>query len=162
MHFPAKLTRQQKGRIAEELAKVKFLSWGFEVYQPEVDEKGIDLIVRHPQENRFYEIQVKGATEKNYSFFKKATVNPETSDVRYICYVRLDAESDKAFFLIPFSAWDGSNPLFPIRNYDHEGCSSAPEYGIAPTKKNEYLLEQFCFDKTIGNFLGQLKKNKPL
>lgn len=159
MHFFVELTRQQKGRIAEELAKVKFLSWGFEVYVPEVDERGIDLIVRHPATGCFYEVQVKGATNNNYLCFKKASVNSETKDKRLVCYVRLDDEPEQAFFLIPLSAWDGSNPLFPVYEYDKEGCSSAPEYGISVSKKNTHFLAPYRFDKTVIDLLGITKKN---
>ena len=53
-----KLNHLQLGRYAEYYAKMEFTLLGFDVYEPEVDDKGIDFIIRKDEDN-FYEIQVK-------------------------------------------------------------------------------------------------------
>jgi len=46
----------------------EFLRWGLEVYSTEVDERGIDLLVRNNAGN-IYDVQVKSSRNLNYIFF---------------------------------------------------------------------------------------------
>lgn len=52
------LNHLQVGRYAEYLAKMEFTLDGFDVYTAEVDDKGIDLVVRN-ECRKFHEAQVK-------------------------------------------------------------------------------------------------------
>ena len=55
----SKLNRMQLGRYAEYYAKMEFTSYGFEVYTSEVDDHGVDFVVKDPESKIFYEVQVK-------------------------------------------------------------------------------------------------------
>lgn len=48
------LTPLQLGRYAEYYAKMEFASYGFEVYTSEVDDHGVDFIVKYPGTSIFY------------------------------------------------------------------------------------------------------------
>ena len=50
-----KLSSIQLGRYAEYFVKMEFTLLGFDVYEPEIDDKGIDFIIRKDL-NKFYEI----------------------------------------------------------------------------------------------------------
>ena len=54
------LNKNQLGRYGEYFVKMEFTRLGLDVYSPEVDDKGIDCIVR-TSTGRFFEIQVKSA-----------------------------------------------------------------------------------------------------
>lgn len=56
----SRLNRLQLSRYAEYLVKMQFTLYGFDVYGSEVDDRGIDLVVRKEQ-NVYYDIQVKSA-----------------------------------------------------------------------------------------------------
>ena len=43
----ARLNHLQVGRYAEYLAKMEFAMFGFDIYTTEVDDKGIDFVVRN-------------------------------------------------------------------------------------------------------------------
>jgi hypothetical protein len=49
---------------------MEFTLAGFDVYTSEVDEKGIDFIIRK-DEDRYYDVQVKSVRGLNYVFFPK-------------------------------------------------------------------------------------------
>lgn len=67
----SRLTSLQLGRYAEYYAKMDFASYGLEVYTSEVDDHGIDFIVKD-KNNRFCEIQVKSLRSKGYVFMTKS------------------------------------------------------------------------------------------
>ena len=61
----------QIGKLAEYLAKMEFILYGFDVFTPELDHKGIDFIVRK-DELTYFDIQVKSLRDLNYIFFSKS------------------------------------------------------------------------------------------
>lgn len=63
----SKLNNLQLVRYAEYFTKMEFAFYGLEVYTSEVDDHGIDFIVKD-KKGRFCEIQVKAKTEKGYVF----------------------------------------------------------------------------------------------
>ncbi|MFX0173516.1 MAG: hypothetical protein ACFE9L_16615 [Candidatus Hodarchaeota archaeon] len=63
-----KLTHLQIGKYAEYLVKIEFTMCGFDVYSAEIDDKGIDFIIRRSP-TKFFEIQVKSVRGYNYVFF---------------------------------------------------------------------------------------------
>jgi hypothetical protein len=67
----SRLNKGQVGRFAEYFVKTEFALYGFEVFTAEVDDRGIDFIVRHGSSG-FYEVQVKSARETNYVFMQKS------------------------------------------------------------------------------------------
>ena len=54
------LSHLQLGRYAEYLVKMQMTLHGFEVYSPEIDDRGIDFVAR-TADGRFLEVQVKSA-----------------------------------------------------------------------------------------------------
>ena len=48
------LSPLQIGKYSEYLAKMEFILYGFDVYSPELDDKGIDFIVRKDDSYRRY------------------------------------------------------------------------------------------------------------
>ncbi|MEC4175640.1 hypothetical protein VIN30_04190 [Adlercreutzia sp. R7] len=150
----ASLNRQQKGRLAETIVIATFLSWNFEVFEPEVDDRGIDLIVS-PDLEMFYRIQVKGITRGSYTFFTQrqfdaATNGGRTAALTYVAYVRLDAKPVPETFIVPFSAWNGRSPVFVSRRSEERGEISELEHGINYSQKNALLLEPYRADTVLA------------
>ena len=81
----SKLTGLQLGRYAEYYAKMEFASYGFEVYTSEVDDHGVDFVVKNSQSDLFYEVQVKAVRDYNYVLIKKSKM-PELKENRLVCY----------------------------------------------------------------------------
>ena len=61
------LNSLQLGRYAEYFAKMELASYGLEVFSSEVDDRGIDFIVKD-KTGRFSEIQVKSLRGTGYVF----------------------------------------------------------------------------------------------
>ncbi|SRR6266446_7563919 len=68
----SRLIHLQIGRYAEYFVKMELTLWGFDVYTTEVDDRGIDFVIRRGT-NRYYDVQVKSSRSMNYIFFPKAT-----------------------------------------------------------------------------------------
>ena len=62
-----KLNSLQLGKYAEYYVKMEFTLYGFDVYTAEVDDKGIDFVIRRNE--KYYDLQVKSVRENNYIFF---------------------------------------------------------------------------------------------
>lgn len=111
-----------------------------DIYLPEIDNKGIDFVVRSPH-GHFFEIQCKAVRQLNY-FFVAKTKFP-LSDARYLCLLLFvdKAQEEPQIFLIPSRTWEEPNTLFVDRPY--VGKKSAPEWGLQFSVKNMALLEPF-------------------
>lgn len=57
-HSWSHLNKQQVGTYAEYFVKMEFALHGFQVFKPEVDDRGVDFIVRRDA-GPWYEVQVK-------------------------------------------------------------------------------------------------------
>lgn len=150
----ASLNRQQKGRLAETIVIATLLSWNFEVFEPEVDDRGVDLIAS-PDSEVFYRIQVKGITGGSYTFltqrqFDAATNGGRTASLAYVAYVRLDAKPAPEVFIIPFSAWDDESPVLTSYHSGKQGQTGETEYGINYSQKNAPLLEPYRADIVLA------------
>ena len=64
-----RLNNLQLGRYAEKCASMEFLSYGLEVYPSEVDDHGVNMIVKD-NNGIFQEIQVKSAYKGKYVSLK--------------------------------------------------------------------------------------------
>ncbi len=137
------LDRQQKGRLAETIAKAIFLANNFEVFEPEFDDRGIDLLIRPPRSFDIYEIQVKSITKNNYTFLRKKFISADAKEHRFVCYIRLDCDPEPEVFLIPLKAWDEGTDILRVKEYDKPGQSSDPEYGICYAKKRADDFEKY-------------------
>jgi len=54
---------------------MEFTLHGFDVYSAEVDDKGIDFVIRK-HEAQYYDVQVKSSRELSYIFFPKEKFAP--------------------------------------------------------------------------------------
>jgi hypothetical protein len=145
------LSKLQLGKYAEYLVKMEFTSYGFEVFSPEVDEHGIDFIVkgkRYP----FIEIQVK-STRKSANILaekKKFDINNKNL---FMAVVIFKDGAIPHIYLIPADAWKKGNALLVERNYGKQGQTSKPEYGLNISNKNFEMLKQYEFEKIIQRIL---------
>jgi hypothetical protein len=146
-----KLNNLQLGRYAEYFAKMEFASYGLDVYTSEVDDHGIDFIVKD-KKGRFCEIQVKAKTEKGYVFMEKSKFDLDNKNL-YLALLVFESGKLPDIFLIPAETWKVPNEVFVDRKYDKPGQKSKPEYGINISQKNYEILEIFKFEDVIKDFL---------
>lgn len=147
------LTTLQLGRFAEYLFTMEFTRWGFDVYGTEVDDKGIDFVVRVARD-RFYDVQVKSVRPKSgsYIFMRASTFEPRPTNLVALALLRTGDEPE--MFLIPATAWAKPNDLLVFREYG-EGLKSSPEYGINITMKARPILEQCRFEQQVLSLRSQ-------
>ena len=136
------LNRLQVGRYGEYLAKMEFTLLGFDVYGSEVDDKGIDFVVRRAVDH-FYDIQVKTVRLPSgyYTYFRKSVFEPRASLIATLVVLR-QGQSPQ-LFLIPSLAWLTPDGL--LSDMAYEGKKSQPEWGIRLVQKNLPLLDRFEF-----------------
>lgn len=67
----SRLKPLQVGRYAEYFARMEFTMLGFDVYGAEVDDRGIDFVIRRGAQT-YYDVQVESVRGLNYMFFEKA------------------------------------------------------------------------------------------
>lgn len=141
----SKLNNLQLGRYAEYYAKMEFASYGFEVYTSEVDDHGVDFIVK-TKSGRFLEIQVKSVRQSNYVFMQKSKWNIE-SPYTFLTLLLFEDGKLPDTYLIPASTWKTTNGLFCDK--DFVDLKSKPEYGLKLSKKNMPLLRSYMLEEMI-------------
>jgi len=139
-----RLSSLQIGQYAEYFVKMEFTLAGFDVYTPEVDDRGIDFIIRKDEDN-YYDIQVKSVRESTYIFLPKNKFNIRKNLLAAI--VIFPEGRRPKIYLIPSTAW--SNPDSLLVGHDYDGKKSKPEWGLNLSKKNLPLLTQFKFSKVV-------------
>jgi hypothetical protein len=142
----SRLTHLQVGKYAEYFVKMEFTLYGFDVYQAEVDDKGIDFVIRKGQQT-YYDIQVKSVRGFNYIFFRKECF--ELRENLYAAIVILEDGEMPKLFLIPATAWCNPNSIFVNRTYEPP-AKSKPEWGLNLSAKNQQLLNEYSFEKIIA------------
>ncbi|MFA5205070.1 MAG: DUF4365 domain-containing protein [Lentisphaeria bacterium] len=125
-----RLNHLQVGRYAEYLFKINLVSYGLDVYSSEVDDHGIDFVVRGG-DRRYFDIQVKSIRGKKYIFFPKLKF--EIRDNLFAAIIVFIKGEDPYFFMIPSTAWLTPNALLVDRKY--EKLASKPEYGLNISQK---------------------------
>ena len=129
----------QLGKIAEYYAKLEFLSYGFEVYAPEVDDHGVDFIARKRGTGELFEVQVKSIFKGTYAFIRKDRL--PLDERHLVCFLRFEEGKAPDIYVIPAKAWETPDAVLVGREY--EGRKSKPEWGIQYSKKNAALLEKY-------------------
>ncbi|MED3575847.1 DUF4365 domain-containing protein [Cytobacillus praedii] len=127
-----KLGKLQMGRYAEYFAKMEFASYGCDVYTSEVDDHGIDFIVKDKR-GRFCEVQVKSKSGTGYVYMEKSKFDITNKNL-YLALLIFEVGKLPDVFLIPSQAWEVPNEVFVDRNYDKPGQKIAPEWGINISK----------------------------
>jgi len=146
-HTWSRLNRLQLGKYAEYLVKMEFALCGCDVFTAEVDDHGIDFVIRTRSGNH-YDVQVKSfRPETGYVFLQKAKfrIHPSTllALVRFV-----DGEAPTIYLVRSCSESDAScpNPIFKGRDYD------PPEWGMTISKKTLAYLAQGCsFHSVVGS-----------
>jgi hypothetical protein len=144
-----RMNHLQVGRFAEYFVKMEFSLYGFEVYSAEVDDRGIDFVVRY-ECGPFYEIQVKSIRGLNYVFMQqdKFPLRPD----RIAAVVVLLEDKPPELYLIPAPSWESPNDLLVRRDYG-QGKKSKPEWGLNLSTKNLPLLDKFRFDAVVASLM---------
>jgi hypothetical protein len=126
---------------------MEFTLHGFDVYTSEVDDNGIDFIVK--MNNQYFDIQVKSARNNNYIFFMKDKFVLRRN--LFAAIVLFEELHEPQILLIPSLDWQKPNSLLVSRDY--EGKKSKPEWGFIITKRNRELLLHYQFDKVVERLL---------
>jgi hypothetical protein len=148
------LNSLQVGKYAEYFVKMEFTMLGYDVYTSEVDDKGIDFVIRKningstKETNRYYDVQVKSIRncKTKYVFMPKDKFDVDDNNLLLALVVFVNGLPPE-LFLIPAREWKNKNCL--LVGYDYEGKKSAPEWGISITNKSMSILRNYSFDKTI-------------
>jgi hypothetical protein len=119
---------------------------GLDIYTPEVDDKGIDFIVRKSAD-KYWEVQVKSAHKSKYIFFPKSKFEINRANL-LVAVVLFVAGEVPNIYLIPVQAWKTPNGLFVSREYP--GKKSTPEWGLQLSKKKMPLLAPYAFESVVG------------
>lgn len=146
-HDWSSLTKQQLGRYGEYMAKMEFARLGFDIYSPEVDDKGIDFVLRCGVDG-FYDVQVKSlrpTASNNFATVRKATFQPRKSLLLVVAL--FENKRWPGLYLIPSLEW--LQPVTPLAGYDYAQGKSKPEWCIYVwgTKNRLLLEERFAFEK---------------
>ncbi len=138
------------GTFVEYLARLEFVRLGADIYIPEVDDKGVDFVVRLP--NRTYlEVQVKGRRQLNYFYITKDKFPMAEGRILFLGLFLDPSRQEGDYYLIPVSAWNSPNALFKDRTY--EGKASPPEWGMSFSPKTMPLLEPYRFASSVRNLM---------
>lgn len=144
------LNSLQLGKYAEYFAKMELSSYGFDVYTSEVDDHGIDFVVKINR-NKFLEFQVKSILRTDYVYMTKRQWDI-TDNSLFLFLMIFEQNQQPQPFIIPATAWQKPNDLMKVRDYD--GLKSEPEYGMNLSQKNRYLLEQYRLDIVIKKLIS--------
>jgi len=123
---------------------MEFTLLGFDVYAAEVDDRGIDFVIRR-HVDRFYDVQVKSVRLPggNYVYFRKSVF--DRRETLLVALILLRQRQPPEMFLIPSLAWHEPDTLLCDMSY--EGKASEPEYGIRLSARNLPLLDRFAFEQ---------------
>ena len=160
MEFPEKydwtrLNRLQLGKYAEYLVKMEFVLWGCDVFTSEVDDHGIDFVVR-TWHKLHYDVQVKSfrLVGKNspYVFMQKRKF--EIDPALLLALVQFTPGQPPAIYLVPSSVAGNPNRIFESRDYG-EGRKSVPEWGLTLSRTKLSRLSEECrFDLVIRDLVS--------
>ena len=140
----------KRGHFAEYYAEMQLTLYGFEVYKPLVDDRGIDFIIRN-QNRVFFDIQVKSTTDDKNIIITRNKFIP--NEHLYLVAVQFVDEKEPEMYIIPSTKWadpDSDKKIF----YDSGVKNKKPQYGIELTDKKCVLLQEYKFEnyiKTIKN-----------
>jgi hypothetical protein len=142
----SRLDRLQLSRYAEYLVKMEFTRLGCDVYTAEVDDKGIDFVIRNDK-HQHYDVQVKSVRNNSYIYLRTGKFEPRGN--LYLAIVRFIADGqDPVLYLVPSSTCQQQDSPFKHRRYHH--LKSQPEWGLDWTTKTLARLEQFRFDRVVA------------
>lgn len=145
----SELSPLQLGKYAEYLMKMEFLSYGFDVFNTEVDDKGVDFVIKS-KTGKFYEMQVKSSRNLNYVFIKKDKFDINNENLMLVLALFEDNKMPDVY-LIPAIQWKNPNNL--LKDKDYEGLKSDPEWGVNLSQKNLELLSKYKIETMIEKLI---------
>ena len=142
----SRMDGKQLGRYGELLVASELLRYGFDVYSGEVDDRGIDLVVRI-DENIYHTLQVKTTrTIKSDNFIYVRRVPMELQAYHWVICVICQQGKAAAIYLIPVVENGAVNPFFRLTEYGHK-----PAYAFTPTKV--IACPHYLFEVSIQRLL---------
>ncbi len=158
----SKLNGLQLGRYAEHWAKMRLIEAGYEVYSAEVDDRGIDLLLRTGP-GRCLEIQVKSVRNRNVTSIKKSCLGETRGEVESrlrsgycMLFMLFEDGVEPQVYLIPGYAWFAPN--IAIKDDKVGDKNTGPCLVVQPSKRNEPLLEPYRLnDRSIAAIVEQIK-----
>jgi len=148
-HDWSRLSHLQIGRYAEYYTKMQFVMLGLDVYSAEVDDRGIDFVVRQ-EPDRYWDVQVKSVRKLNYVFVRKEVFRLRPNLLLALTLFADSRTPDQ--YLIPASRWTQPDKLFVDRDY--EGKASKPEYGLNLSRAQLPQLEPYRFAHAAIDIFG--------
>lgn len=141
-----RLSSLQVGKYAEYFMKMEFTLFGWDIYSSEIDDKGIDFVLR--KNSIFLEVQVKSARleKTNYIFMSKDKFIPKKN--LFLSLALFENFQLPQLYIIPSEAWLEPNDLLADMNYG-EDKKSKPEFGLRLSNKNHHLLEKYRFQEMV-------------
>jgi hypothetical protein len=98
----SKLTKPQLGKYAEYFAKMEFTRCGLDVYTAEVDDKGIDFVIRLSS-GCYFDVQVKSVRDRGLVCFPLHVFTPRPNLMAAIVVFPKGRQAEA--FLIPSTEW---------------------------------------------------------
>jgi len=140
-------SKQKFGAYGEYYAKMEFASYGFDIFTSEVDDHGVDFVLKGNQ--GFYEIQVKSIqSTTNYVLIRKEHFDVNDKNL-YLCLLIFEQNKLPDLYLIAASEWNNENNLLKDRDYNKPEQKSKPEWGINISKKNKHILDKYLFENIL-------------
>lgn len=116
------------GAAGELLVASRLALFGYQVYRPLADDRGVDLVV-DVGNGQHSMVQVKSVHPGSYVFMKKSTFAIEPWVSLGLVVFEDDQDLPPSMFLIPATEW--SAPVSPLVYREYEGRKSPPEYGLS-------------------------------
>lgn len=138
-----RLTFQQLGRYGELLVASELLSYNLDVYEEELDDRGINLVVRL-HEDLYYTIQVK--TSRNTKSADPIYIRRDPTrleEKRWIAFVHCVQDKFPAIYLFPIVENGNINPILTEKNFKMMG----PSYEFTSPKVIKH--PEYLFDTSI-------------
>jgi len=146
------LTKLQVGKYAEYYVKMFLTQYGLDVYSAEVDDKGIDFVIRVRQD-KYVDIQVKSVRKGGYAYMTKDKFQPR--DNLYLALVVFPEGAKPLFALIPSNEWLTDRPSF-LADRDFVGLQSSPEYGISISKNSlPQIIEKYAIEVVLPHIINE-------
>ncbi len=139
-----RLSRSQIDKYGEYFLKMELTLWGLDIYSPEIDDPGSDVLVRIDP-TTIHEIQVKTARGFRSVLLDKEHFSPREN--LFAAIVLLELYQPPRLFLIPSAAWSKPNDL--LFSKDYKGMLSSPKWGVNLSHKNLRLLDDFAFERVV-------------
>lgn len=147
------LNHLQVGRFGESFVKLELTRLGCDVYTSDVDDRGIDFIVRLDS-SHYLDIQVKTVRGYSYVYAREASF-PDAENL-YLALVILQNDAQPQMFCIPRTRWRSPDQVFVYRAYTD--AKSPPEYGINLSAKNFRSLSEFSIDRVAAEWARTIPK----